>query len=174
MLNVRAESQSSSKPNLWKGLLAGGLGGLIGSFAMSEFHTLVPRAESNSEPAKEDSTVKAASAISQIVFHHVLTPDQKTLAGPAVHYAFGMTMAAAYGVLVEFVESWDAARLGWGVPLGIAVWLGAHVITVPALGLSQPITQSGAASEAAEGGAHLVYGVVVEGLRRSLRNYVLR
>jgi len=169
--NMRAESRSSSEPNLWKGLLAGALGGLIASFAMSEFYSLILSAESNSEPGKEDSTVKAASAISQMVFHHVLTPDQKTIAGPALHYAFGMTMAGAYGVLVEF---WDAARLGCGLPFGIAVWLGAHVITVPALGLSQPITRNAIASEAVEGAAHLVYGAVVEGLRGSLRNHALR
>ena len=92
---MRAETQSSSEPNLWKGLLAGALGGLTASFAMSEFYSLVLGVEGNSEPGKEDSTVKAASAISEIVFHHGLTPDQKTIAGPAVHYAFGMTMGAA-------------------------------------------------------------------------------
>jgi len=171
MLNLRAETQSSSEPNLWKGLLAGALGGLTASFAMSEFYSLVLGAESNSEPGKEDSTVKAASAISEIVFHHVLTPDQKTIAGPAVHYAFGMTMGAAYGVIVEF---WEAAPLGWGLPLGIAIWLGAHVITIPALALSQPITRNSAASEVGEGAAHLVYGAVVEALRRPLRDHALR
>ena len=168
---MRVETQSSSEPNLWKGLLAGASGGLIASFAMSEFYSLVLGAESNSEPGKEDSTVKIASSISEIVFDHVLTPDQKAIAGLTVHYAFGMTMAAAYGVLVEF---WDAARQVRGLPFGVAVWLGAHVITVPALRLSQPITRNAAGSEAAEGVAHLVYGAVVEGLRRSLRTHALR
>jgi len=92
---MRAETQSSSEPKSVEGLLAGALDGLIASFAMSEFYSLVLGAESNSEPGKEDSTVKDASAISEIVFHHVLTPDQKTIAGAAVHYAFGMTMGAA-------------------------------------------------------------------------------
>jgi hypothetical protein len=87
MLNMQADTQSSSEPNLWKGLLAGALGGLIASFAMSEFYSLVLAAESNSEPGKEDSTIKVASGISRIVFHHVLTPEQKTIAGPIVHYA---------------------------------------------------------------------------------------
>jgi putative membrane protein len=169
---MRVNPQSSSGPNLWKGLVAGALGGLTGSFVMSEFYSLLLRAKSNleplknSEPLKEDSTVIAASAISQTLFHHELTPDQKTMAGPAVHYLFGATTAATYGLLVEF---WDAARLGWGLPFGAAVWLGAHVITVPALGLSEPITRSAAGTEAVEGAAHLVYGAVVEVVRRSLR-----
>jgi putative membrane protein len=163
---MRAEPQSSSGPDLWKGLLAGALGGLIASLAMSEFYSLLPRAESYSQPDKEDATVRAASAISQTVVHHELTPDQKKIGGSVVHYAFGTTIAALYGVLVEFRES---TRLGWGLPFGAAIWLGAHVITVPTLGLSEPVTSAALADEAAEFAAHLVYGAVVEGLRRSLR-----
>lgn len=168
---MRAEPQSISGPNLWKGLLAGALGGLIASFAMSEFYSLLPHAESYSQPDKEDSTVRTASAISQTVFHHELTPDRKTIAGAAVHYAFGTIMAAEFGVLVEFC---GATRFGWGLPFGVAVWLGAHVITVPALGLSEPVTRAAPAAEAAEFAAHLVYGAVVEGVRRALRKYPLR
>lgn len=163
---MRVELQSSSGPNLWKGLLAGAFGGLIASFAMSEFHSVLPATQSNSEPGKEDSTVRVASAISQTIFHHELTPNQKTIAGPAVHYVFGITMAAAYGVVVEF---WGISRLGYGVPFGAAMWLGAHVIAVPALGFFEPVTHSAVATEAVEGAAHLVYGGVVEAFRRSLR-----
>lgn len=133
---------------------------------MGKVYSLLAGAGTNLEPGREDSTVLAASAISQMLFHHELTPDQKAIAGPAVHYVFGAGMAATYGVLVEF---WDAARIGWGLPFGAAVWLGAHVITVPALGLSEPITHSTPGAEAAECAAHLVYGAVVEGVRRSLR-----
>jgi len=150
----------------WKGLLAGAAAGLIASFAMGKFSALF-MSGSNSKQGQEDSTVRAASAISQALFHHDLTPDQKTIAGPAMHYLFGSTMGATYGVLVEF---WDAARLGWGLPFGAAVWLGAHAITVPALGLSEPITRNPPAAEAIEGAAHLVYGAMLETVRRSIRN----
>jgi putative membrane protein len=149
----------------WKGLLAGAVGGLVASFAMSQFSSLFI-SRSNSEPGQEDSTVRAASAISQTLFRHELTPDQKAVAGPVTHYLFGATMAATYGVVAEF---WDAARLGGGLPFGAAVWLAAHVITVPALGLSEPITHNAPADEVVEGAAHLVYGAVAEGVRRSLR-----
>ena len=74
-------------------------------------------------------------------------------------------MAAIYGVLVEFRRS---TRLGWGLPFGAAVWLGAHVITVPALGLSEPVTRSAPAAEATEFAAHIIYGAVAEGFRRLL------
>jgi uncharacterized membrane protein YagU involved in acid resistance len=52
--------------------------------------------------------------------------------------------------------------------------LDAHVIGVPALGLSEPVTNSPMSSEAREFGAHLVYGTVSEGLRHAMRSYVLR
>jgi putative membrane protein len=167
---MRAEPHSKPQRNLLKGLLAGASGGLIASLAMSEFSSLLLQNKSHSQPGKEDSTVRAASAISQTIFHHELTSGQKKIAGSAMHYAFGMTMAALYGVIVEFRES---ARLGRGLPFGVAIWLGAHVVMVPALGLSEPVTRAAPDTEAAEFGAHLVYGVVVESLRRSLRKSVL-
>ena len=55
------------------------------------------------------------------------------------------------------------------VPFGLAVWLGAHVITAPALGLSRPVTRSPVSMEAVELGAHVVYGAVTEFLRRLVR-----
>ena len=88
-----------------------------------------------------------------------------------VHYSFGASVAAIYGTTAELVP---LVSNGWGIPFGAAVWLGAHVITVPALGLSDPITHSGLRAEAVEFGAHLVYGTVAEGLRRFLRRRLLR
>jgi len=155
------------KTNLRRGFLAGAVGGLIACFAMSEFHSFFQKAESSAEDQQEDSTVKTASAISQKVFHHELTPQQKKIAGPAMHYGFGASVAMFYGAAVEVMP---VLRTGWGMPFGVAVWLGAHVITVPALGLSEPVTRSTPRREAVEFSAHLVYGAVVEAVRRLLRN----
>lgn len=164
---MRIDPQSNP-PQLsaWRGLIVGALGGLIASLAMSEFHSLFPHAESHSEPADEDSTIKTASTISQAIFHHRLTAAQKMMAGSVVHYAFGTTMGALYGMFAEFR---DSERLGWGLPFGAAIWLGAHVITVPALGLSESIIRKVPADEGVEFASHLVYGAVVEGVRRALR-----
>jgi uncharacterized membrane protein YagU involved in acid resistance len=165
---MRAERRG----NLWKGLLAGALGGLVGSFAMSEFHSLVaPRVQTSAQQDKDDSTVLGGSAISQAFFRHDLSEQERKIAGPAVHYAFGASMGAVYGPLVEREP---ATRAGWGIPLAVVLWLGAHVITVRALGLSEPITQSTFAAEGAEFGAHLVYGAVAEGVRRFARRYLLQ
>lgn len=158
--------RTDPRPNPRRGLLAGAVGGLIACFAMSQFHSFFQKVESSAEGNQEDSTVKTASSVSQTIFHHELTPHQKEIAGPAVHYGFGACVATFYGAAVEVLP---VLRSGWGMPFGVAVWLGAHVITVPALGLSEPVTASTPRREAVEFGAHLVYGAVVEGVRRLLR-----
>lgn len=165
---MRAERRGSP----WKGLLAGALGGFVGSFAMSQFHSLaVPRVQTSSQRDKDDSTVLAGSAISQALFHHELTERERKFVGPTVHYAFGASMGAVYAMLVE---RQPGARAGWGVPFAVVLWMGAHVITVPALGLSEPITRSALAAEGAEFGAHLVYGAATEAVRRFARLNLLR
>jgi len=157
---------SNSKQRPWTGFLAGAIGGLAGSFVMSQLHYLLKPVESPAKQDGEDSTVKAASAVSQRVFHHHLTAREKKLAGPAVHYAFGCLVGAAYGVAAELDPR---SRFACGMPFGAAVWLGAHAIGVPAAGLSKPITKSSPRQEAIEFAAHLVYGAAVEGIRRLIR-----
>ncbi|MBV8552704.1 MAG: DUF1440 domain-containing protein [Acidobacteriaceae bacterium] len=157
--------------NLWKGCLTGALGGFVGSFAMGQFHLLVHRAKLSTEHSGEDSTVKVASAIARHIFHHELTPRQKEAAGPIVHYAFGTSVAAVYGLAIELAL---VPCTGWGMPFSVAVWLGAHVIAVPALGLSEPVTESAPAAEATEFAAHLVYGAVAESLRSYTRKHLVR
>jgi putative membrane protein len=163
--------KSSSRRNLWKGLLAGAAAGLAGSYAMGEFHSLVNKAESSTAGNEVDSTVRVASAIWQTIFHRQLTPPQKAIAGPIVHYMFGGTVGAIYGTAAEYTS---VVRTGWGIPFGVMVWLGAHVIVVPALGLSAPVNASPPQKEAAELGAHIVYGTAVESIRHSVRRHLLR
>jgi uncharacterized membrane protein YagU involved in acid resistance len=150
----------------WKGLLAGALGGFAGSFAMGQFHALLQHDDAPSPQRMEDSTVKVATAISQCVFQHDMTEQQKRIAAAAVHYGFGTSVGAIYGTLME---SRQVMRARWGLPFGAVVWLAAHAIAVPVLGLSEPVIKSALGSEATEFGSHLVYGVTVESVRRLLR-----
>lgn len=150
-----------------RAFFAGAVGGLVASFAMSQFHSLLQNAESSPQDNEDDSTLKAASAISEAVLQRELTTHQKKAAAPLVHYGFGTSVAAAYGAAAEMLP---VLRIGWGTAFGTVVWLGAHVIAVPLLGLSKPVTQSTPRREAVELGAHSVYGAVVESVRRLLRN----
>lgn len=147
-------------------MLAGALGGFAGSFTMSQLHAVLQGRDASSQQLSEDSTVKAANAIWQCIFQHEMTERQKKIASPAVHYAFGTSVGAIYGTVME---SNPVMRAGWGLPFGAVVWLVAHAVAVPALDLSEPVTKSAPSSEAAEFGTHLVYGVTVESMRRLLR-----
>ena len=151
---------------IWKACIAGLAGGLLGSLVMGKVHSAVGQLVSAPPPQGEDSTVKTASALSRAVLHRDLTREEKQKASPIVHYAFGGSIGAAYGAIAEFVP---ILRAGSGVLFGSAVWLGAHVIAVPALGLSKPVTRLSPRQEAAEFAAHIAYESVVELVRTGAR-----
>jgi putative membrane protein len=153
---------------MWRGLIAGLLGGVIASGAMSVVHNALSRQQS--PPAEQqqdnDATVKVADGLVRWLFHRPLPDDKKSLAGNVVHYAFGAAVGAVYGGIAEVVPR---ATTAIGLPFGLAVWLGAHVITVPALGLAEPLTRQPRSKEALELLLHLIYGAVTEVIRRVLR-----
>jgi hypothetical protein len=163
------------QPSIWKGALAGFVGGLAASWAMGEVHKQVLKllggenSQNQSEdPTVEDPTVKVARSVARPILHRELNASEKKIAGPIVHFAFGSSVAAAYGVAAEFTP---AITAGKGMAFGSAVWLGAHVTALPALGLAQPITQSKPSSEVAEFVAHLLYGGLTELIRSRLRSF---
>lgn len=162
---MASAKNNMAQNNLWKACLAGAAGGLLASYAIGKVHTTLEKAVGASPPPGEDSTVKVASAFSRLVRHSDLDRQEKGIASSIVHYGFGTSVAVAYGAAAEFVP---ALRTGFGTLFGLALWLGAHVIAVPALGLAEPITHSSFGEEAAEFGAHIAYGTVVELVRTAL------
>ncbi|MGE0406461.1 MAG: DUF1440 domain-containing protein [Candidatus Korobacteraceae bacterium] len=144
------------KPNLYKGAIAGKLGGFAGAWAMNQFQTAWSiagkalerccepsplasnrRAESSdfeaNEGPREDATMKAANKIAQAVLHHELTWEQKQKLGPVVHFAFGTAMGGFYGAAAEYRRE---VTTGFGAAFSTALFIGADEIAVPAAGLS--------------------------------------
>jgi putative membrane protein len=154
---------------LWKGVAAGALGGLVASYAMNQFQAVTKKlsADGQGEAEKnegEDATVKTAEAITGAL-GHPLSQEEKKVAGPVVHYAFGAAMGALYGALAELSPKVAA---GAGVPFGTAVWLGADEVTVPALGLSKKAAETPPAVHAYALASHLVYGLATDLVRRAV------
>jgi putative membrane protein len=161
--------------SVWRGVIAGVVGGVIAAGAMSVVHkglagmsTGAPPQQTPpvQQPQDEDATVKVADGIARWLFHRPLAEDKKPLAGNLVHYAFGGGVGAIYGGVAAVVPRVTTAV---GLPFGVAVWLGAHVITVPALGLAEPPTRRPLSKEGLEFLLHLVYGAVTELVRRLVR-----
>src|SRR5437867_524798 len=96
------------KPNLWKGFAAGAVGGLAGSWTMNQLQALGKKFSGREGGRKrkeqgdgENATEKAAARISELVLHKRLSERQKKLSGPILHYAFGLLVGGAYGILAE-------------------------------------------------------------------------
>jgi putative membrane protein len=161
--------------NILKGLAAGLVGGLAATFVMTQFQTAVSKIgeSSNGKDKKqkkeegENSTVKTAEAISETVFDHKLEKSEKQPAGNAVHYGFGTTMGALYGAAAEVAP---VTSIGYGLPFGTALFIGADEIAVPALGLSEPPTEIPLSKHAYGLASHLVYGLTADLVRRGVRN----
>jgi putative membrane protein len=171
---------------VWKGLVAGLIGGLVASWTMNRFQDVwfklsengdrsaggrstrqsKEEQQTNSNEAEDDTTVKAASAISEGIFSHKLSEDEKKIAGPAVHYALGTGVGGLYGAVAEVMPE---VTTGAGLPFGVAFWLVVDETAVPVLGLSKPPTEYPASTHVYALASHLVYGCTAELVRRNLR-----
>jgi putative membrane protein len=165
----------------WKGIAAGLIGGLAGSYAMTLFQQgwsaaseklnknnnsgQQSQSQSDGEDS-EDATVKAADKIYRAVFGTPLSKEKKKAAGPLVHYVFGTAMGGLYGVAAEYDRR---VTYGAGVPFGAALFATADEVAVPALGLSKDPTESPLSQHAYALASHAVYGATAEAVRRLTR-----
>ena len=173
----------SRRGSVWKGAVAGAIGGLAASWAMSEFQaawSAIGRRiqengnsgpeQSDQENKSEDATMKTAGAIGDHVLHRRLTREEKEKASPFVHYAFGASIGGLYGATAEKVPD---VKTGYGLPFGTAVFVGADEVALPALGLAQ---QSPSETKMHDHiyslASHLVYGATTELVRRGVRAYL--
>ncbi len=174
--------------NIWKGLVAGLVGGLVAAWTMNQFQAAWTRIAEGSEKShgaqsmqpsdgssgdqsqdvneQDDATVETAKVISKEVFGHELQESEKEPAGAAVHYTFGTVTGGLYGALAEVSPQ---VTRGAGVPFGAAFWLIADEVTVPLLGLSKGPTEYPVSTHVYSFASHLVYGVTTEFSRRALR-----
>jgi putative membrane protein len=158
-----------------KGIAAGLAGGLVASYVMNQFQAVTQKIADSAGKGRrkrkrkqddgEDATVRTAEAITE-AFGHRLTKQEKQVAGPAVHYAFGATMGGVYGALAELSPKLAA---GGGLPFGTALWLAADEVAVPALGLGKKPTETPAPVHAYALASHAVYGLTAEIVRRAVR-----
>ena len=179
MKKSNGRTKSPAGKDVVKGLAAGLIGGLVASWTMNQFQTLTSKLakeieksqggqkKKESEPKEgDDATVKAASAISEGIFDHKLTKEEKKVAGPAVHFAFGAITGGFYGAAAELAP---VVSLGAGLPFGLGFWLAADEAAVPALGFSKSPTEYPLSTHASALASHLVYGLTTDIVRRAVR-----
>ena len=179
--------------NIYKGVVAGLAGGLVASFTMNQFQSLLGKLMANEERSHgaqslqqgspehgigrelaergvddphDDATVRTGNAVAELVLNKHLTKPEKEFAGAVVHYAFGTGSGALYGALAEVVPATTACG---GTAFGAAVWLLADEAIVPAAGLSRKPTDYPPSIHAYSFASHLVYGFTAEIVRRAIR-----
>ncbi len=182
-----------TETNVWKGLVAGVVGGLVASAVMNQFQALWGRLsegvekshgaqslqegsprhgvarelqERGSDEEQDDAAERVANVISEKVFEHKLAESEKETAGTLVHYVFGATTGAMYGGLAEVLPE---VTIGAGLPFGGFIWLTADEGIVPALGLSKSPTEYPLSIHAYSLASHFVYGLAAEMVRRTVR-----
>ncbi|MFC6646006.1 DUF1440 domain-containing protein [Granulicella cerasi] len=164
-----------------RGVLAGIAGGLVAAWMMNEFQAgpgkaltrAVNTPQENADAALhegepyQDATMKTADTLTELATggRH-LTWEQQERGGPIVHYAFGAIMGGLYGGLAELCST---ASAGYGTGFGSALFVGADVLGVPALGLGAWPDEYPMHTLATPYAAHLVYGATTELVRRAVR-----
>lgn len=107
----------------YKGLFMGAMSGLAGTILMTQFQNVwnkvseetqdpkskvkAKRAKPEKKEEKEDSTMKAAGKISEEIGHPLSRKERKK-AGPWVHYSFGTSVGAVFGLAAEMAP--DSVR----------------------------------------------------------------
>lgn len=193
-LNKRSESSSRQREgDVWKGLAAGIVGGLVASAVMNQFQALWGKLiegeerahgaqslqqgtpqhgigreleEQGKDEEQDTAPARLAQAISVYVFNHELTESEKEMAGTALHYAMGATSGALYGAIAEVIPE---ATTGAGLPFGAAVWAIADEGIVPAAGLSKSPAEYPLSIHLYAFTSHLVFGLTTELVRRAVR-----
>ncbi|MDQ3749002.1 MAG: DUF1440 domain-containing protein [Acidobacteriota bacterium] len=188
------QTNANRDGDVLKGLAAGIVGGLVASVAMNQFQKLLSKltnSEKRSHGAQslqqgspqsgigrelekrgkdepeDDAAGRLANAISIGVSGRELTKKEKEVGGTALHYAYGISMGAAYGAAAEFSSE---VTVGAGIPFGTLIWIGADEGVVPLLGLSKSPTEYPLSVHAYALASHLVYGLTTEAVRRTVRN----
>ena len=162
-----------SEKSVWKGIIAGAIGGLVASYVMNEYQALTEKllpaddGKNKSQSKKDEpATVKAAKVISENVLDHKLKKSEKDPAGEAMHYLMGGVSGAIYGATAELT---GVTTMGAGLPFGSTVWAIADEVVVPALGLGKSPTDTPLSMQASALTSHWVYGLTAEIVRRAVR-----
>jgi hypothetical protein len=184
---MRSASSGLSLP--WQGLVAGAVGGFVASWAMERFQarlsqttgdgldagqrrsghasTWSARTQDQASGRSRPATVQTADVAATVTAGRRPSPTEQDVAGPLMHYGFGIAVGAVYGALAETRP--ELTRFG-GVPFGLGVWASADEVAVPAAGLSAAPWERPLRAHSYSMLSHAVYGLTTEAVRKVVRS----
>jgi putative membrane protein len=153
-----SELTVARKKSLWKGLLAGGIAGLVATAAKSVAEKFYPpRTHGEPEPPE---------VLAEKVVGHPLDADKKAVAGEAIHWGFGIAAGAAYGAATEFFPIVADKE---GATFGLTLMALTHDSALPAIGLAAEPADQTPREHSSEAASHVIFGVVAERVRSLTR-----
>ena len=148
----------NSERSIAKGIAAGLVAGLVGVAAKTLAERMFPpRVVGGPEPPQ---------ALAEKVAGHELAPVAKAATADGIHWTFGALTGAAYGALAEF---YPAATAKEGASFGVALETLTHESALPTLGISLPVGSQSTRERVSEMTSHVVFGLTVEFVRRTVR-----
>lgn len=118
--------------------------------------------QQNGEPA----TVKLAERISERLLGHPLSDDAKQLADPIVHYTYGAVWGGIYCAMAEIMP--ETAKTA-GLVFGGGLWLAGDEVAVHLPWGYRKARRSILSARTRRHWRHLVYGVIADVVRRTVR-----
>lgn len=174
-------------------VLVGALGGIVGTWAMATANavwtglTPIPddpalareremrlqnagvgagrhaQAEPRSHQRGVSPGERAIAVLARQVASSPIEPRRREQLGSVLHYGFGATAGAVYGLLAR---RWPGVTAGAGLAYATGVWLVADEIMVPAMGLADPPHRTPLRRHAYALVGHWAYGTALEAVRR--------
>jgi putative membrane protein len=167
------------------GLLAGAIGGLVGTWTMSEVQRgwtcavdgEAPESAAGKHDARDwqersegqNSNEIAAQLVATGVIGRRLERNELAVAAALMHYTFGTVVGALYVRTLQ-----RHRRDATGIGFGLTVWLVADEIAMPLLGLSDSTLERPLEKRMQSIAAHVVFGVTTELTRRAVQQLVSR
>jgi putative membrane protein len=151
----------SRKRSLWKGFVAGAIGGLVGAAAKAAAEALYP-------PRTQGQIPPPAVLVNRMAGRS-LTETEEEVSVRAIHWGFGALAGGVYGALAEYQPA-VTGRLG--ANFGLTLCGITHSSALPMMGLTESPGDQPARERASEFVTHAIYGVSTELVRRVARRIV--
>ena len=132
--------------NMPASIWAGAIAGLLSTFSKFGWDAFWPPRGPGRLPAPE--------VLVNLFTHHPTSIGVSHI----VSFLFCLLSGIAYGLLVEF---WPIASLGLGAAFGFLVWVGAHEIIMPLIGLTPPTWNLSANEQLSECLGHVLWGLAI-------------
>lgn len=157
----RANVFSRRKRSLWRGFLAGAIGGLAGSAAKAVGEAVYP--------PRTIGQIPPPAVLVNRLSDRPLTEKEEDVSVKAIHWGFGALVGGVYGALAEYQP---AITSKLGATFGLTLCGITHASALPMMGLTETPENQPAREHASELVTHAIYGVTTEVVRRVARKAI--